>query len=150
VFAVYAFFVYGLVITVLAVIWLACLPSLRLTSKNVVLFVIGGFVGMAAAGTIMWLLFGLLVQSRFLGLLSLPVVVVGASAGGVGLVWLRNRHVKRAWQKYARASTYRLSGSEVGGYADAVLGAKGDRADGFDRMAGNEVEMEFLLNHGEQ
>jgi hypothetical protein len=99
VFAVYAFFVYGLVITVLAVIWLACLPSLRLTSKNVVLFVIGGFVGMAAAGTIMWLLFGLLVQSRFLGLLSLPVVVVGASAGGVGLVWLRNRHVKRAWQK---------------------------------------------------
>jgi hypothetical protein len=94
VFVVYAFFVYALGLAVLAVIWLACLPSLRLTPRNVVLFVIGGFIGMAAAGSIMSLLLRSVGQSRVLGLLFLPVVVIGASAGGVGLVRLRTRFVE--------------------------------------------------------
>jgi hypothetical protein len=98
-FVVYAFFVYALGLGVLAVVWLACLPSLRLTPRNVVLFVLGGFIGMAAAGSIMSLLLRSVGQSRVLGLLFLPVVVVGASTGGIGLVRLRTRFVERTGQK---------------------------------------------------
>jgi hypothetical protein len=99
VIVVYGFFVYTFGLTVLAVIWLACLPSLRLTPRNVVFFVTGGFVGMAVAASMMSLLLRFVGQSRVLGLLFLTVVVFGASAGGVGLVRLRTRFVKGAGQK---------------------------------------------------
>lgn len=38
----------------------------------------------------------------------------------------------------------------VGGDLDAVFGAEGDCPDGLDALAWDEIEMKFLLSHGEQ
>jgi hypothetical protein len=91
----YGVLVYGLSLIVVGLVLLACIPSLRLTFTNLILFVVGGFAGVGAAGYLVSLILRHWEGSRVLGLLALPVVGVGAAIGGSGLVWLKTHFAKR-------------------------------------------------------
>jgi hypothetical protein len=92
---VYGVLVYGLGLALFGLILLACIPGLRLTFANLFLFVVGGFVGVGAAGYLLSLIFRVSEGSRLLGLLAWAFVAVGAAIGGTGLVWLKARLIKR-------------------------------------------------------
>jgi len=87
--AIYGLFLYTLGLLAIGLVVLACFPRLRLTFLNLCLFVVGGFLGMAATGYFISPIFTLVGTSRILGLLTLPTVVAGAVGGGMGLVWLK-------------------------------------------------------------
>ncbi len=72
-----------------------CIPGLKLTFANLLLFVVGGFAGIGAAGYLVSLIFRHSEHSRLLGLLAWPIVVVGAAVGGTGFVWLKTHFAKR-------------------------------------------------------
>ena len=99
-FAIYALTIYGFGFAILGVITLACIPKLRLTFPNLLVFVLGGFIGMFAfMNAVFWLLHGLveLLGIHFHG--EVPhgdvffwlLVAVGATLGGACLVWLKMR-----------------------------------------------------------
>jgi hypothetical protein len=78
-----------LVFTIVGLIVLAAVPTLRVTLLNLIAFVIGGFAG--SAGTLY--VYGIY---RF-GLLEnypMTISLVGAIAGGTLLVWLKIRFIK--------------------------------------------------------
>jgi hypothetical protein len=91
-------FVLGLVaFTILGLIVLGVVPSLRLTAINLLLFVIGAFPGTLVLGNLYGRLFAdstnyLNSRAAILGLFS--VMLLGAIAGGSALVWLKMRFVK--------------------------------------------------------
>jgi hypothetical protein len=95
----YGALVYALGLAIVGVIILICFRGLRFTLGNLVLFVIGGFAGIGAAGYLMSLAFRYIAASRVLGLLAWPTVVVGACVGGTGLVWLKTRFMKGSGDK---------------------------------------------------
>jgi hypothetical protein len=79
---------------ILGLVVLACVPGFHLTFLNLLLFVVGAFLGALA------FLFGYaqifagheLRDAAFVGLF--PVLLTGAALGGVLLVWLKIRFVK--------------------------------------------------------
>jgi hypothetical protein len=91
----YGVLVYGLSLIVLGLVLLACIPGLQLTFANLLLFVVGGFAGIGAAGYLVSLIFRHSEHSRLLGFLAWPIVVVGAAVGGTGFVWLKTHFAKR-------------------------------------------------------
>jgi hypothetical protein len=91
----YGVFVYGLSLIVIGLVLLACIPSLRLTFTNLILFVVGGFVGIGVAGFLVSLILRHWEGHRLLGLLALPVIAVGAAMGGACFVQLKTHFAKR-------------------------------------------------------
>ena len=91
-------FVMGCVVfTVLGLIVLICVPTLRLTVSNLIIFVVGAFPGTLAPGYAYGRLFAdprnqLNSKAAVLGLFS--AMLLGATVGGAVLVWLRTRLVK--------------------------------------------------------
>ena len=91
-------FIAGCVVfTILGSIVLGCIPTLRLTAVNLLLFVIGAFPGALALPYLYGRIFAssnnqLTSRTAVLGLFG--VILVGAIAGGAGLVWLRIHFVR--------------------------------------------------------
>ena len=91
-------FVAGCVVfTILGSIVLACVPTLRLSVVNLLLFVMGAFPGALALPYLYGRIFAdsnnqLTSKTAVLGLFV--VMLVGATGGGAALVWLRIRFVR--------------------------------------------------------
>ena len=83
--------------TILGLIVLACVPALRVTVRNLVIFIVGAFPGTLALGYVYGRLFAdsrneLDSRASVLGFFF--VLLVGAIVGGTGLVWLGIHLVK--------------------------------------------------------
>src|SRR5579862_794094 len=80
--------------TILGLILLSYVPSLRLTLSNLVVFVAGAFVVAPAFLFIYGKIFARnqLSDAAFVGIF--PILLVGGASGGALLVWLKLRFVK--------------------------------------------------------
>jgi hypothetical protein len=88
-------FVLGCVVfTILGLILLSYVPSLRLTLPNLVVFVAGAFVAAPAFLLVYGKIFARnqLSDAAFVGIF--PVLLFGGASGGALLVWLKLRFVK--------------------------------------------------------
>ena len=101
-FAIYALFVYGSGIAIIGLITLACAPGLRLTFVNLLIFILGGFLGMIVLTNLsIWAIRSLLEHlalrrqlphGEIVGYLA---ILVGATLGGAGSVWLKTRLIDK-------------------------------------------------------
>lgn len=70
------------------------IPTLRLTSLNLLLFVAGAFLGTFALELLYGWIFadvGNHLRNTLAVTAQIPVMMIGAVAGGVGVVWLKTR-----------------------------------------------------------
>ncbi len=81
---------------ILGLLVLACVPGLRLTLLNLIVFIVGAFVGAVAFLIGYARIFGghELKDAAFLGIF--PVLLAGATLGGILLVKLKTRLLKTA------------------------------------------------------
>ena len=92
---IYLILVYGLGLLVLGLIILALAPALRLTFVNLIFFVTGAFLGLIISTNLYLyvsraLLAVVRVRSSSVADVSVyPVMSLGTTAGGAGLVWLK-------------------------------------------------------------
>lgn len=94
---IYLIVVYGLGLSLLGLITLALAPAFRLTFANLVLFVLGAFIGLIISANLF-----LYVGRAVLGIVQVrntsvadalvyPVTFLGTTGGGACLVWLKMR-----------------------------------------------------------
>ena len=81
--------------TILGVLVLACIPSLRLTMLNLVFFVVGAFLATPVFLFVYGQIFARnqLSDAAFVGIF--PVLLVGGVFGGALVVWLKVRFSNR-------------------------------------------------------
>src|SRR5258708_29221632 len=115
-FAIYALFIYGSGIAILGLIFLAYIPGLRLSSVNLLIFSLGGFLGMFVITNLgLWGIRYLLEHFGVHGEVShgeivfFLLILVGAALGGTGLVRLKMHFVK-AQKKGERTGSLRWRG----------------------------------------
>jgi hypothetical protein len=101
VIGIYLILVYGFGLGFLGLITLARAPGLRLTFANLLVFVAGAFLGLATS-TNLYLYVAKAVlailrtkSSSVADALVYPVMLLGTTGGGAGLVWLKMRLGKR-------------------------------------------------------
>jgi hypothetical protein len=111
-FAIYALFMYGSGIAILGLMLLAYIPGLRLSSVNLLIFILGGFLGMFVIANLgVWGIRYLL--EHFAVHREVPhgeifgyfLVLVGAALGGAGLVGLKMHFVKARKNEERTASS---------------------------------------------
>ncbi len=98
-FPIYVLVLYGVPIAVLGAINLFLVPAWRVTLANLLVFVLGGFLGIfALANAVKWLLQEVASHWRWGShgkqgddLAFYIVVAIGAELGGIGLTYVKSR-----------------------------------------------------------
>src|SRR5579864_4372296 len=97
-FPIYVLVIYGVPIAVLGAINLACVSRWHLTPKNLLIFVLGGFVGMFVFANLIlralqaaserWRIHGSVAAGEIVGY---GTIAIGAEVGGAALVYFWRR-----------------------------------------------------------